>query len=299
LKIAVMGAGAVGCYYGAKFSRVGHNVTLIGRAPLVDAIKRGGLRLETTEGVETVALAATTDPALVAAADLVFVCVKSRDSASAAEAIVDHLGPNALVVSLQNGVDNATVLEAKLGRPVLAAAVYVAVEMADTGHVRHYGRGEITLADGPGAATVAKVFGDAGVSVDLSGDAAGALWRKLVINCAYNAISGIAQISYGRMVGIKGVPETMRGAIDECLAVAERRNVRLPADTVEAAMALAATMPDQRSSMAQDLARGRRTEIESLNGFIVELGENYGVSTPVNRTLAALVRLLEEREAST
>src|SRR5260221_9944909 len=143
MKIAVMGAGAVGCYYGFKLARAGHDVVLIGRAQHVEAIERQGLRLETQTFDEHIRVSTSTEGSAVHGAQLVLFCVKSTDTESGAAAIKAHLEPDALVLSLQNGVENADRLRALLPQEVVAAAVYVGTEMAGPGHVRHHGRGKL------------------------------------------------------------------------------------------------------------------------------------------------------------
>jgi len=140
-----MGAGAVGCYYGFKLARAGHDVMLIGRPQLAEAIERHGLRLETQTFDEHIRVSASTEGSAVQGAQLVLFCVKSTDTESAAAAIKPHLAPDALVLSLQNGVENADRLRALLPQEVIAAAVYVGTEMARPGHVRHRGRGELVI----------------------------------------------------------------------------------------------------------------------------------------------------------
>src|SRR5580704_8816147 len=133
MKIAVMGAGAVGCYYGGMLARAAHDVVLIGRPQHVEAVERDGLRLETQAFDEYVRLRASTEASAVEGAQLVFFCVKSTDTESGAVAIRPYLAPDAVVLSLQNGVENADRLRALLPQEVIAAAVYVAVEMAGPG----------------------------------------------------------------------------------------------------------------------------------------------------------------------
>jgi 2-dehydropantoate 2-reductase len=184
VKIAVMGAGAVGCYYGGMLARAGHAVTLIGRALHVEAIRSGGLRLETQTLDARVPLEASSAPAAVAGARLVLCCVKSTDTEAAAERLAPHLAADAVVLSLQDGVDNAARLQAKLARRVIATVVYVASEMAGPGHVRHHGRGELVLGEAPESAELAALFAAAGVPAQVSGNVLGELWAKLILNCA-------------------------------------------------------------------------------------------------------------------
>jgi len=297
MRVAVMGAGAVGCYYGGMLARAGHAVTLIGRPVHVEAVRRQGLFMDTQSFEAHVPMAASTDANAAAGADLVLFCVKSTDTASAAAAIAPHLAPGALVLSLQNGVDNVERLQSALKQEVLPAVVYVAAEMAGPGHVKHHGRGELVTAPTPASREMVERFAAAGVPLQLSENVAGELWAKLVLNCAYNALSAISQLPYGRLVQGEGIERVMRDVVNECLAVARAENVALPGDVWEAVQRIARTMPTQSSSTAQDLARGKPTEIDHLNGYIVRKGDALGVPTPVNRVLHALVKLLEDRRA--
>jgi 2-dehydropantoate 2-reductase len=293
MRIAVMGAGAVGCYYGGMLARAGHEVVLIGRALHVEAVRRDGLWLDTQTFQVHLPVQASTKAGAVRGARWVLCCVKSTDTESAAAAMAPHLDADALVLSLQNGVDNADRLQALLRQRVLPAVVYVATEMAGPGHVRHHGRGELVIGPGPESGEVAATLAAAGVPVEISDNVVGALWAKLILNCAYNAISALVQQPYGRLVQGAGIEAVMRDVVGECLAVAQAAGVFVPGDAWAAVQRIARTMPAQFSSTAQDLARGKRSEIDHLNGFVVRRGHALGIATPVNRVLHALVRLAE------
>lgn len=296
MKIAVMGAGAVGCYYGGMLGRAGHEVTLIGRAAHVDAVRqRGGLLLQTKEFEERVPVQASTRADAVRGAQLVFFCVKSTDTETAGAEMAPHLDAGAMVLSLQNGFDNAARLQKLVRSRVAPAVVYVATEMAGPGHVRHHGRGELVVAPEVAAGEVAAAFRAARVPLQPSDNVAGALWVKLIVNCAYNALSAITQLPYGRLVQGEGIEAVMRDVVDECLAVARAADIAVPGDAHDTVRRIAATMPTQYSSTAQDLSRGKRTEIDHLNGYVVRRGAELGVAAPVNRTLHALVKLMEKR----
>lgn len=297
LRVAVMGAGAVGCYYGALLARAGHAVALIGRPAHVQAIRQQGLRLQTDVLDVQVPLAASTDASAVAGADVVLFCVKSSDSEDAARQIRPHLAPGALVLTLQNGVDNDERVRAVLdvGTPVAAAVVYVATAMAGPGHVRHHGRGELVIAPSPRSEAVAWQFAAAGIPTQISDNVRGALWAKLVLNCAYNALSALSLQPYGPLVQHPGVTEMIADTVAECLAVARADGVTIPGDVDAAVRGIAATMPGQLSSTAQDLARGKPSEIDHLNGYVVRRGAALGVPTPLNRALQVLVKLAEAR----
>jgi 2-dehydropantoate 2-reductase len=297
VNIAVMGAGAVGCYYGGMLARAGHAVTLIGRRQHVEAVSRAGLFMDTQSFQAHVPVEASTEADAVRGAELVLFCVKSTDTESAAAEIAPHLHADAVVIGLQNGVDNAERLKAVLPHEVCPAVVYVATEMAGPGHVKHHGRGELVIAPTAASERLVALFTGAGVPVQISDNVAGALWAKLIVNCAYNALSAVSQLPYGRLVAVDGVHAVMRDVVEECLAVARGEGVTVPGDMWETVARIAGTMPTQLSSTAQDLARGKRSEIDHLNGYVVRRGEALGIAVPANRVLQALVRLLEERSA--
>ncbi len=297
-----MGAGAVGCFYGGMLARAGHSVTLIGRAAHVQAVQAHGLRMETLLFNEAVAMRASAEASAAAGADLLLFAVKSTDTETAGAQLQPHLCAGTLVLCLQNGVDNAERLRAVLpDHTVAAAVVYVATDMAGPGHVRHHGRGELVLEPSRTAAhssdDVGQAFAAAGVPTTLSDNVRGALWAKLVINCAYNALSAVGRSAYGELVQQPGVAETMHDVVAECLAVAAADGVQVPGDVAQAVRGIAQSMPTQQSSTAQDLARGRRSEIDHLNGYVVRRGAALGVATPANRVLWTVVKLMERSAA--
>ncbi|ANN73608.1 ketopantoate reductase family protein [Bordetella bronchialis] len=295
MKVAVMGAGAVGCYFGAMLARAGHEVALIGRPVHVEAIRSKGLFLDTRSFQAHVPMQAGTGPDLAQGAEVILFCVKSADTESAGRALAPYLAPDTLVLSLQNGVDNAERLRTVLPRTVVPAVVYVATEMAGPGHVKHHGRGELVIGPSAGSRRFADACAAAGVPVEISDNVAGALWAKLIVNCAYNALSAIAGMPYGELYQGQGIQQVMRDVVHECLAVAQAEGVVVPGDSWAAVLKIVETMPTQFSSTAQDMARGKATEIDFLNGYIERKGRERAIATPVNRALHALVKLMESR----
>jgi 2-dehydropantoate 2-reductase len=303
-RVVVFGAGAVGCYFGAKLAQAGAPVTLIGRSTHVDPIRAGGLRFESGGSTQQVAIGADTQSDPLRDADLVLLCVKTLDTDAAARTIAALAPPTAFVVSMQNGVDNVERIARAAGIDAMAAVVYVAASMPGPGQLRHGGRGDLVLGEygappagairaADRAQRVAAVFERAGVPCPVSDDVRGALWTKLVMNCVFNAISALAKVRYGAMVADERTRALMSEIVRECCAVAQADGVALPpADALgDAALQLGQAMSPATSSTEQDLARGKRTEIESLNGYVVRRGEALGVPTPVNRTLVTLVCL--------
>lgn len=294
MDIAVMGAGAVGAYFGGRLARAGHHVTLIGRQRHIDAIhQRGGLLLESGDANDVIPVEATSDPSGVSDADIVLFCVKSSDTETAGAAIRPFLRDNASVICLQNGVDNAERLTSVLKRAAIPAAVYVAAEMAGPGHVKHHGRGELIIGVSPASTEIARQFSNSSVPTTVSETVIAEQWEKLIVNCVYNALSAVAQLPYRRLLEVAGTAEVMRNVVDECTAVATALDIRIPGDMYERAIALAMSIPDQYSSTAQDLARGKPTEIDYLNGYVVRKGRQTGIATPTNLALLVMVKLQE------
>jgi 2-dehydropantoate 2-reductase len=301
-RIAVVGAGAVGCYFGGMLARAGAAVTLIARGAQAKALAIHGLFMDTLQFQQRVSVTVSTDPGAVRDASLVLFSVKTRDTREAATQIAPHLAAGATVLSLQNGVDNVAQMRESAGIAALPAVVYVAVSLPEPGCVKHVGRGDLVLGDpepsAPRRAEVqraAEMFVRAGVPCRVSDNIEGELWTKLVVNCAANAVSALARSSYGRAARNPEARTLILSVAEEAMAVARAAGIRLPdADLAAAALKLAETMAAATSSTAQDIANGHRTEIDALNGYIVRRGRELGVPTPMNFTLYALVKLLEE-----
>lgn len=299
-RVAFAGAGAVGCYFGGMLARAGVPVMLIGRQPHVDRIRRDGLFLERAEFQEYIPVAASTDLAAVREAGIVVVCVKTTDTETAAAALAPLLAPNAIVVSFQNGVDNVERMQRAAGIAAIPAVVYVACSMSGPGRVKHNGRGDIVIG-GPSAAAgrISKLFGHAGIPCRVSEHVERELWTKLVMNCAYNAISAVTHARYRFLTGDDRIRGVMKELIREVTAVAAACGVILPAieQLTEQAFKLGETMATATSSTEQDITRGRATEIDSLNGYVVRRGTELGIPTPVNSTVYALVKFMEPGSA--
>jgi 2-dehydropantoate 2-reductase len=302
-KVAVVGAGAVGGYFGGLLARAGALVTMIGRPAFVNAVKRNGLFLDTLKFQESVRVDASSDLAAVKDSDVVLFCVKTTDTVSTALALKPLLRPDALLISFQNGVDNGEQIRAASGIDALSAVVYVAASVPEPGKVKHVGRGDLVL--GPRDARterIAALFEKAGVPCRISDNIQGELWTKLVWNCALNAISALGHARYGQIVSSEDARKVVETVVYEVLAVAKASNIQPPGlEDPKAALAgafkIASQMSDALSSTGQDMHRGKRTEIDALNGYIARRGAALGVPTPVNHALFTLVKLAEQTEA--
>jgi 2-dehydropantoate 2-reductase len=302
-RVAVVGAGAVGGYFGGMLARAGAPVTLIGRPAHVDVWIRDGLRLESVNFDERIAVAASTDVAAAQGADLILFSVKSQHTEETGRQLARHVRDGATIVTLQNGVDNVERLRASASLDPVAAVVYVASSVPGPGHVKHGGRGDLLIGDLPGRsgpprdagiAQVAAWFEAAGVPCRVSPNIEVDLWTKMITNAALNPISAVVGATYGDIVAVPEPRETIRQLVNECVAVAHSSGVSLPdVDYVEMVWQFSERVGQIYASTAQDLDRGRPTEIDALNGFVVRRGAEVNVPTPVNQALLALVKLRE------
>jgi 2-dehydropantoate 2-reductase len=309
VRVAVLGAGAVGSYFGGMLARAGVQVTLIGRPAHVEAIRARGLFLDTVSFQERVAMGASVEVYAARGADVILFCVKTLDTEEAARSLAPHISANAIVVSLQNGVDNVARIRAASGIDALPAVVYVAAALPEPGHVKHLGRGELVVGElkdtgsaassrGDRAERVTKLFASAKVPCRVSPDISVDMWTKFIMNCAGNAVTAITQTSYASAARNLQTREVMSQVIAETVAVARASGVALPeVDFISMGLKFIESIGDATSSTAQDLARGKRTEIDSLNGFVVRRGKELGIAAPASFTLFALVKLLEDKAA--
>jgi 2-dehydropantoate 2-reductase len=306
-EIAVVGAGAVGCFFGGRLAQAGRTVTLIGRPEHVDAINRDGLWIDSQDFCGAIPVNASTSVSDVARADLILLSVKSADTVAIAKTLSPLLRPDALILSLQNGVDNCVRLRPHIVQAAFPAVVYVAVGMQGPGRVKHYGRGELVIGDpesslssqadsqaGDSLRAIAEIFESAGIPCTVSPEIKHALWKKFLVNCTYNGISALGQMPYGEMVQVPQIQSLIEALTEEFIRVAQAEGVDLsPEEATLANQTIAQTMPGQRSSTAQDLARGKPTEIDYLNGVVVEIAHRHGISAPTHRAIHGLVKMLE------
>jgi 2-dehydropantoate 2-reductase len=297
--IAVIGAGAVGGYFGGLLARAGADVTMIGRQGFVDAVTQNGLLLDTLQFQVTVRVKASTEISAARGADIVLFCVKTTGNATTARELASVLSNGTLVVSLQNGVDNVEQIRAAANLEVLPAVVYVAASVPEPGKVKHDGRGDLAI--GPRSEKterLAALFTRANIACRISDNIAGELWTKLIWNCALNAISALGHVTYGQIAANTDAWRVVESLVEEVLAVARALDIHPPEledpkTAIAGALKIATQMPGALSSTAQDMLRGKRTEIDSLNGYISRRGAELGVPTPVNHALYALVKLAE------
>lgn len=303
-KIYVLGAGAVGCYFGGMLARAQYDVTFIARPERAQALNESGLEMDCKAFHETIAVKASADLSVLSDADLVLLSVKSLDTERTLAQVQSILPSKAVILSLQNGVANIEIASKMVANPIYAAVVYVAAGMIGQRTMKHHGRGELLIGnpsqtnslDDQCLRKICALFEGADVPCSIPPQIKRDMWLKFLVNCSFNAISGIGQIPYGEMVKSPGVVKLIEEITKEFLAIAALEDVNITmCEALAINASIATTMATQVSSTAQDLARGKKTEIDFLNGYIVELGERYGIPTPYNESVHALVRMMESQ----
>lgn len=303
MKICILGAGALGCAIGAGLAEGGAEVTLVNRnAAHVDAINAEGLRLRDHDGERRVRIRAATTAAQIGPVDLVILLVKSFHTHEAMDQAGPLLAPHTLVLSLQNGLGHEDILAEYVGRDrVLAGKTYVGGTLLGPGHIIYGVRGkETVIGELDGRVTervraIAREFERAGMLVEVSDNIMGTIWDKLLINVATGAVTAISRMPYGPLYECAPLEAVGVAAVREAMEIAHAGGVRLSiSDPLEAWRKAGAGLPaDFRTSMLQSLDKGSVTEIDFVNGAVVERGAQLGIATPVNSTLVACVKGIE------
>ena len=303
MKIAILGAGALGCAIGATLTEGGHETWLLGRTPAhVDAMRRDGLRVDDDAGSRFVKVRAATQAAEIGVVELVVVLVKSFHTDAAMRGALALVGPDTSVLSLQNGLGHEDILAGIVGRErVLAGKTYVGGVLRGPGHIQSGVHGKATYIgelDGrltPRVQAIADAFNAARLPTSVSDNIMGTMWDKLLVNVATGALTGITRLTYGQLYDEPLLKATALAAVSEAIAAAQAAGVQLSMTDPEQAWTLAAEglSPAFKTSMLQSLEKGSVTEIDFINGSVVRWGERLGVPTPVNATLVSCIKGIE------
>ena len=300
MRIAVMGSGGVGGYFGARLALGGCDVTFIARGRHLEAMLQHGLKVESPIGDMSLAtVRATSDPTEIGPVDLILFGVKLWDTATAAKAVAPLVGPTTAVISLQNGVRKDDILREILGeRPVMGGACYIAAQIAEPGVIRHSGKmqklvfGEYDGTRSSRAEAFLLACQHAGIEAEISSDIRRTIWEKFVFLVG---LSGLTTCTRQPIGPIRSNPETralLHDAMREVVAVGRAQGVQLPEDFADNRLAFSDGLPPtMTSSMSNDLERGNRLEVDSLSGDVVSRGAATGVPTPVNHVIYDLLAL--------
>jgi 2-dehydropantoate 2-reductase len=302
MKIAIVGAGAMGSLFGALLAEGGHEVWLYDIwQDHVQAVKHNGLKVEREGKTRKVRLNATSDRTQIGESELVLIFVKSTQTQSAAESAALLAGRSGWVLTLQNGMGNVETIAEHIppGR-ILAGTTAHGATMLKPGYIRHAGAGPTTVGMWAGdekgfhiGRKIADQFTQAGIESAAVESIRPVIWDKLLVNIGINAITALTGIKNGQILDLEVTRELSRVAVEEAATVARARGIEIRKDPAAHVFEVAAATAANRSSMGQDVDQRRPTEIKAINGFVVREASRIGLSAPVNQTLSALVETME------
>jgi 2-dehydropantoate 2-reductase len=305
-RIAVIGAGGVGGYFGGRLARAGSDVTFIARGAHLDALQATGLRVSSHYGDFVLdRVHATNDPAQIGLVDYVLVCVKSWDTPAAAELARPLVGPNTAVISLQNGVENEDQLAAVLGpEQVMGGLAYIIARIAGPGVIEQIGptaKAIVGERDGSrsqrGEAFAAEARA-AGIDIDLSTEIDSEIWRKFLYICAFSGTCTVTRSALGPVLADPDTRALFVACMTEVKALADAKGIPIESDIVQAQLSRAdGFAPNVTPSMLTDLERGNPLELDWLNGAVARMGDALGVATPANRFIYTALKLLRTGRA--
>lgn len=302
MKIAIVGAGAMGSLFGAMLAQGGQDVILIDkRTELVQAITQNGLKIIDESSEIIVNIRASADITDAEKADLIILFVKAYDTQKAIEDCLRIIDDKTVVLTMQNGLGNIEKIGTVIGEEkVIAGSTSYGCIVAAPGLIKVSNIGKVTLGELDGSLSgrllrIAETFSSVGINVSLSENIQSLIWTKLAVNTGINAITAITSLTNGELLARKETRELMKLAISELVSIANHKGIRFLQDPFELAEAVAKDTYTNKSSMLQDIEKGSKTEIDNINGAIVTEGKKYEVETPVNHVLTLLIKALEKQ----
>jgi len=299
MRIAVMGTGGTGGYFGGLLARAGEEVTFIARGAHLEAIRRNGLTVKSAlAGDFTISATTTDNPFDIGPVEFVLFCVKAYDNAMAADQIRPLIGPESIVLSVQNGINNEKQIGDVVGHEHMVGAVsYVSSTIESPGVIAQTaGPGKIVLGEMEGGTSLRtemlkNTLQNAGIAAELHPNIQAALWQKFMAICGVNGVTALTRLSMGEILACAQTRELLRRTMEEVVAVAPASGAALPEACVDQSMEFFSSFePMMRGSMYYDLAAGRRLELDVLNGTVVRLGNEHGIPTPMNFAIYAALK---------
>jgi 2-dehydropantoate 2-reductase len=298
MRIAVMGGGGIGGYFGGLLAKAGADVTLIARGPHLAAMRERGLAVRSAIGDFVTSVKATDDPASVGPVDLILFSVKGYDTEEAARRCRPMAGEGTSLLCLQNGVDNEEKLAAILGPgPVLGGVVHILSTVLEPGVIsqtagpRTIRFGEMSGVRTPRLDAILATLTGAGIQAAITERIAVELWEKFLFICAHGGVTALTRLGVGEILACPETADLYRGVMEEIVRVGRGSGIPIPDDSVERALAFARSLaPAMRSSLAHDLERGNRLEVDSLSGAVIRYGAAAKVPTPLNGLIYACLR---------
>ncbi len=303
MRFGIMATGGVGGYFGGMLARAGEEVRFIARGAHLEAIRQDGLRVDSVEpGEFTVAgVFAVDDPAEAGPCDVILYCVKTVANDAVIPAIAPMLGPDTVIIDLQNGVDNEERLAAAYGdERVMGGAAYIFTAVEGPGRIKQIGGprrivfGEIAGGASPRGENILAVMKNAGINAELSEDIQAEIWTKFIFICAVSGVTALTRSPIGEIMAYDGTKQMMREVMREVFEVGRAKGVNLPDGADEGRFKfLDEQNPASKGSLCHDLEAGRRLEIDALCGTVSRLGREAGVPTPCNDYLFHTLKLAD------
>ena len=300
MNFLVVGPGAMGCLFASRLKKAGHHIMIKDHRPeRAHFINRRGIMIEGMAGEERIRIPVISGPA-PEETDVALICVKANQTREVAHEISSWLHPEAVILTLQNGLGNLELLEGVFGKKrVLGGVTAEGATLLGPGHVKHAGRGQTIIgptgpADGP-VTKIVSAFEEAGFETRSTDEVENLIWGKLLVNVGINALTAITRLKNGQLPTLEGAGTVMKMAVEEAESVAHAKGINLPyPDPFERVLEICHATAENKASMLQDVLGKRTTEIQFINGAIVREGKKSGIPTPVNRTLTSLVSAIQE-----
>ncbi|MDY6862856.1 MAG: 2-dehydropantoate 2-reductase [Thermodesulfobacteriota bacterium] len=302
MKLAIVGAGAMGSLFAFFFARTGKKVWLLdNNQERVEKVRNKGLKIEGISGEHTINVSITNNAFEIGKADLVLICVKAYDTLKAAKDAMPLVSEQTTILTVQNGLGNIEILDQVLGKEkILGGITSHGATVLGPGSVRHAGSGDTTIGELNGKITprlnkIVSFLHNSGINASFTDDVEGLIWSKLIINVGINALTAITRLKNGQLIYVPEIRKILKLAVEEGLIIVKRKNIKLiyqnPFSKVEGVCTATAS---NVSSMLQDILNQKKTEVDFINGAIVREGELLGIPTPVNLLLLNLVKGLEK-----
>ena len=302
MKIAIVGAGAMGSLFAYLLSRAGYSPWLLDKhRERVDAIKKDGLKVEDMSGSHQVILPTiSTRPEDVGIVDLLIICVKAYDTREAIRGAVPLIGERTLVLTLQNGLNNIRSIAGIAGRErVIGGVTAQGATQLGLGHIRHAGIGETIIGSVQGEKIkdidkIKQLLGSSGIKTAITEDLVGTIWGKLIINAAINPLTALTQLRNGEIIEHAELLDVQSKIVEEACAVAKAQGITVHyPDAVAKIKEVCEATASNKSSMLQDIQSGKKTEIDYINGAIVSEGKKHHIPAPYNQIVTRLIKALE------
>ena len=301
-QILMVGAGSVGGFFGARLAKTNPDVSFLLRPKTLAAVKRNGLTIRSADGTFTVRPQAAADARDLPRPDLIVLAVKAYDLDEVLTQIEPVLTDQTVILTLQNGIDTEDRLLARLQRDcVVGGVAYIYSKIAEPGVIDHYKKGAVAIGEFMGYESdrllkIRDVFASANIPCHLSKDIRRSKWEKMCWNCVFNPITVLIDDHVARALDHPEMTGVIRQIVGEVAAISAAMKVPLPLDMPERVVKATQEIRDIHTSMYDDWKAGRRTEIDYLNGFIVQKGRELGIPTPVNEALTAMIKTITEKE---